>query len=227
MAEVLLSSRDLSIGYEYSLIEKANFEIREGDVIALLGPSGIGKTTLLRTIFGAVEPLEGSILSNIEKRGDLGFIPQRLGLVGNLSVQTNVLNGVRVRKKWFESFFLGLNKKSIAKVDESINQLGLDGHQEQLVRTLSGGQQRRVATARTLAQEPKLILADEFLGELDEDNVDLVLEAIQRMIKSNKSAILMVEHHEDIALKVANKIWRIQDKSLVEEYSGEAFQGGF
>ena len=86
MAEVLLSSRDLSIGYEYSLIEKANFEIKEGDVIALLGPSGIGKTTLLRTIFGAVEPLEGSILSNIQRRGDLGFIPQRLGLIGNMSV---------------------------------------------------------------------------------------------------------------------------------------------
>ena len=71
MAEVLLSSRDLSIGYEYSLIEKANFEIKEGDVIALLGPSGIGKTTLLRTIFGAVEPLEGSILSNIEKSREI------------------------------------------------------------------------------------------------------------------------------------------------------------
>lgn len=227
MAEVLLSSRDLSIGYEYSLIEKANFEIKEGDVIALLGPSGIGKTTLLRTIFGAVEPLEGSILSNIGKRGDLGFIPQRLGLIGNLSVQTNVLNGVRVRKRWYESFFSSFDKKSIAKVDECINQLGLEGHEKQLVRTLSGGQQRRVATARTLAQEPKLILADEFLGELDEDNVELVLDSIQKMIQSNKSAILMVEHHEDIAHKVANKIWRIEGKSLVEENAGEAFQGGY
>lgn len=227
MAEVLLSSRDLSIGYEYSLIEKANFEIKEGDVIALLGPSGIGKTTLLRTIFGAVEPLEGSILSNIGKRGDLGFIPQRLGLIGNLSVQTNVLNGVRVTKRWYESFFSSFDKKTIAKVDECINQLGLEGHEKQLVRTLSGGQQRRVATARTLAQEPKLILADEFLGELDEDNVELVLDSIQKMIQSNKSAILMVEHHEDIAHKVANKIWRIEGKSLVEENAGEAFQGGY
>ena len=78
MAEVLLSSRDLSIGYEYSLIEKANFEIKEGDVIALLGPSGIGKTTLLRTIFGAVEPLEGSILSNIEKEEILDLYPKDL-----------------------------------------------------------------------------------------------------------------------------------------------------
>lgn len=227
LKDVFVSAESLSIGYNAPLLEDASFEISPGDVIALLGPSGIGKTTLLRTIFGAVEPISGSIVSNLDMRGDLGFIPQRLGLVGNLSVQTNVLNGVRVRKKWFESFFLGINKNSIAKVDECINQLGLDGHEKQLVRTLSGGQQRRVATARTLAQEPKLILADEFLGELDEDNVDLVLEAIQKMIKSNKSAILMVEHHEDIALKVANKIWRIEDKSLVEEYAGEAFQGGF
>ena len=225
--EVFVSAESLSIGYSDSLLENASFEIKPGDVIALLGPSGIGKTTLLRTIFGAVEPISGSIVSKLNKRGDLGFIPQRLGLIGNLSVQTNVLNGVRVRKRWYESFFSSFDKKSIAKVDECINQLGLEGHEKQLVRTLSGGQQRRVATARTLAQEPKLILADEFLGELDEDNVELVLDSIQKMIQSNKSAILMVEHHEDIALKVANKIWRIEGKSLVEENAGEAFQGGY
>ena len=227
MAEVLLSSRDLSIGYEYSLIEKANFEIKEGDVIALLGPSGIGKTTLLRTIFGAVETLEGSILSNIQKRGDLGFIPQRLGLIGNMSVESNVLNGVRVKRPWYQSLTLGLSSTAKKEVSTAISSLGLKEQSEQLVRTLSGGQQRRVATARTLAQEPKLILADEFLGELDEDNVELVLDSIQKMIQSNKSAILMVEHHEDIALKVANKIWRIEGKSLVEENAGEAFQGGY
>ena len=227
MVEAFVSAESLSIGYNEPLLEDASFEIKPGDVIALLGPSGIGKTTLLRTIFGAVEPISGSIVSKLNNRGDLGFIPQRLGLIGNLSVQTNVLNGVRVRKKWYQSFFAVFDKKSITKVDECINQLGLGGHEKQLVRTLSGGQQRRVATARTLAQEPKLILADEFLGELDEDNVELVLDSIQKMIQSNKSAILMVEHHEDIALKVANKIWRIEGKSLVEENAGEAFQGGY
>lgn len=227
MSEVFLSTKDLSIGYEEPLVENASFEIKSGDVIALLGPSGIGKTTLLRTIFGAVEPIKGSIEFKISKRGDLGFIPQRLGLIGNLSVQTNVLNGVRVRKGWFQSLFSGFDKKSIDKVHESVAQLGLEGHEKQLVRTLSGGQQRRVATARTLAQEPKLILADEFLGELDEDNVDLVLDSIQKIIQENNSAILMVEHHEDIALKVANKIWRIENKSLVEEDAGQAFQGDY
>ena len=65
MAKVLLSSQNLCIGYDSSLIENANFEIKEGDVIALLGPSGIGKSTLLRTIFGAVEPLEGSIVRSM------------------------------------------------------------------------------------------------------------------------------------------------------------------
>ena len=227
MAEVLLFSRDLSIGYEYSLIEKANFEIKEGDVIALLGPSGIGKTTLLRTIFGAVEPLEGSIVSNLERRGDLGFIPQRLGLIGNMSVESNVLNGVRVKRPWYQSLTLGLSSTARKEVSTAISSLGLKEQSEQLVRTLSGGQQRRVATARTLAQNPKLVLADEFLGELDEDNIDLVLSSIQTMIKENNSAILMVEHHEEIAEKVANKIWRIENKSLIQESAGDAFKGGY
>ena len=92
------------------------------------------------------------------------------------------------------------------------------------MRTLSGGQQRRVATARTLAQNPKLILADEFLGELDEDNIELVLSSIKQMLEANNSAILMVEHHEEIAQKVANKIWRIENKTLIEQDVGDAFE---
>lgn len=224
MAKVLLSSQNLCIGYDSSLIENANFEIKEGDVIALLGPSGIGKTTLLRTIFGAVEPLEGSIVSNIERRGDLGFIPQRLGLIGNMSVESNVLNGVRVKRPWYQSLTLGLSSTAKKEVSTAISSLGLKEQSEQLVRTLSGGQQRRVATARTLAQNPKLILADEFLGELDEDNIELVLSSIKQMLEANNSAILMVEHHEEIAQKVANKIWRIENKTLIEQDVGDAFE---
>ena len=76
------------------------------------------------------------------------------------------------------------------------------------VRRLSGGQQRRVATARTLAQNPPLILADEFLGELDDENVELVKKG---------STLIMVEHHEERAIEVADRIWRIIDNRLEEE----------
>ena len=171
-----------------------------------------------------MEPLDGTIISNLESRGDLGFIPQRLGLIGNMSVESNVLNGVRVKRPWYQSLTLGLSSTAIKEVSTAISSLGLEEQSEQLVRTLSGGQQRRVATARTLAQNPKLILADEFLGELDEDNIELVLSSIKKMLEANNSAILMVEHHEEIAQKVANKIWRIENKTLIEQDVGDAFE---
>ena len=91
---------------------------------------------------------------------------------------------------------------------------------DQPVRILSGGQQRRVATARTLAQRPKLVLADEFLGELDDDNVEIVMKTVQAAIDAQNSAMVMVEHHEELAKQVANRVWRIVDGRLIEEVTG-------
>ena len=74
-----------------------------------------------------------------------------------------------------------------------------------------------MATAKTLAQRPKLVLADEFLGELDDDNVDIVMKTVRSAIEAQNSAMVMVEHHEELAKQVANRIWRITDHTLVEE----------
>ncbi|MGB1766700.1 MAG: hypothetical protein ACPHJE_04905, partial [Poseidonia sp.] len=82
---------------------------------------------------------------------------------------------------------------------------------------LSGGQQRRVATAKTVAQRPKLVLADEFLGELDDDNVEIVMKTVRTAIEAQNSAMIMVEHHEELATLVANRVWRIVDGRIVEE----------
>ncbi|MEC7351226.1 MAG: ATP-binding cassette domain-containing protein, partial [Candidatus Thermoplasmatota archaeon] len=90
MEEVLVHLHDVAIGYDVPLIEDINIEVLAGDVIAVLGPSGIGKTTLLRTIAGLVRPLEGDVELAVPSRGGLGYIPQRLGLIGNLTVRDNV-----------------------------------------------------------------------------------------------------------------------------------------
>lgn len=217
MAKLLAKLVDVSVGYETTLVDEINLEIYSGDVIAVLGPSGIGKTTLLRTLAGLVRPISGSVELKVKRRGGLGYIPQRLGLISNMSVRSNIEMGVRMHaSKWLPPM-LPLPKKLRPIVDKALHNFGLTDFSNQPVRTLSGGQQRRVATARTVAQQPKLVLADEFLGELDDDNVEIVMRTVKATIKEKKSALVMVEHHEELAYQVANRIWRIVDGKLIEE----------
>ena len=217
MDEVIAHLHDVSIGYDEVLIKDINIEISAGDVIAVLGPSGIGKTTLLRTIAGLVRPLTGEIELSVDSRGGLGYIPQRLGLVGNLTVQANVEMGARVRTSTWRPVFFPLPQEFMKDVKEAMSDLGIDHLAQQPVRILSGGQQRRVATAKSVAQRPKILLADEFLGELDDDNVDVVMQTVKKTIAAQHSALIMVEHHEELAKEVANRIWRISDHRLIEE----------
>lgn len=92
----------------------------------------------------------------------------------------------------------------------------LSDKQHEPVRRLSGGQQRRVATARTLAQSPSLIVADEFLSELDDTNVTIVIEAMLNIIKSG-SSLIMVEHNLARAKQLANRIWTVENGTITEE----------
>ena len=85
------------------------------------------------------------------------------------------------------------------------------------VRILSGGQQRRVAIARALVQRPKLILADEFLGELDKENVESIIKATKSLVSEIGATLIMVEHNEERAIEIADKVWRIVDGRVIEE----------
>ena len=89
-AGLILRAENLTIGYEKPLASNLNLNVNSGEIISIVGPSGVGKTTLLRTIAGMVSPLSGTIECNVEKRGGLGYIPQRLGLVRHTSVYHNV-----------------------------------------------------------------------------------------------------------------------------------------
>ena len=212
-----LELRSLSIGYDEPLISGINLKINPGETVAILGPSGIGKTTLLRTIAGLIVPLSGEVIHDFPKRSGIGYIPQRLGLVKHSSVRSNVAIGARTRKpKWFPAI-LPLGSDLDSDIDSALTSLGIDEYSKNPVRILSGGQQRRVAIARALVQRPKLILADEFLGELDNENVKSIIEATKSLISEIGATLIMVEHQEERATEIADKIWRIVDGKVIEE----------
>ena len=213
--KLILSVENLAVGYDVELISKINLEIRAGEIIAIVGPSGIGKTTFLRTVAGLVRPLAGEISCNAPRRGGIGYIPQRLGLVRHTSVYHNVDLGARSGTPFWSEPLTWFNRRH-TRVIYAVNRMGLAEKLKEPVRRLSGGQQRRVATARTLAQRPKLILADEFLSELDDDNISIVLDAVKEYMKESESAMIIVEHNIKRATEISDKLLQVSQGKLVE-----------
>ena len=211
MSELLLKLSNLNVGFSEDLVQDVSLEVRSGEIIAVLGQSGIGKTTLIRTIAGLVQPRQGSVELNLPEHGGLGYIPQRLGLVRHASVYHNVSLGARASLPWFK----GNREERARRVTSAIAAMGLEEKTREPIRRLSGGQLRRVATARALAQQPKLLLADEFLSELDHMTVDVVVDAVKTLTDDGHS-LVMVEHHEENVEMIATRIWLIENQQLID-----------
>ena len=185
--------------------------INSGEVIAVLGPSGVGKTTLVRTIAGLIEPIGGRVDLHVDRRGGLGYIPQKLGLVRHASVYHNGNLGARASLPVLQGDSMERKKR----VNSALIALGIEEKTAEPVRRLSGGQLRRVATARALAQRPSLLLADEFLSELDHNTVDVVVAAVKEMLDAGTSMV-MVEHHEENVALLATRVWLIEDEKFYD-----------
>ena len=209
----VVRASNLEIGFDTSnpLLHISELEVNPGEVVSIAGPSGIGKTSILRTIAGLLSPISGSVevcgsmLPARPERGSVGYIPQRLGLVRHSSVLSNVMLGSRagnVRQNWKGNAII------------AIEEMGLLEKKNEVIKRLSGGQQRRVATARTLAQRPKLILADEFLSELDEKTIERVLNSTLSYIKSSGAAMILVEHDVTRAKEISDRLLVIDDGRL-------------
>ena len=204
--------RDLEVGFrKQPLLSIENLIVNSGEVLAITGPSGIGKTSLLKTIAGLLTPISGlvqvceAISPQKPARGTIGYIPQKLGLVRHSSVWANVMLGSRAGNT---------KSHSRGQSTNAILAMGLEEKRNEPIKRLSGGQQRRVAIARTLAQRPKLILADEFLSELDEETSDKVVKAVMQYVSSSGAAMVLVEHDISRAREISDRLLVIDDGRL-------------
>lgn len=214
---------DLAVGYNGSPVLKGlRFKVHPGETVALVGKSGCGKTTLLKTLAGILEPLTGeatvlgSRLPTAPPAGKLGYIPQSLGLVKHETALRNVLHGTLSEMGTFRSCLGLFPARTEAKARDALAQVGLEDLDQKRVKELSGGQQRRVAIARAIVQRPDVLLADEILSELDVETAQSVIESLHVLQRDQDMTVLIVEHDLDVAWEISDKLIRLESGGIQE-----------
>jgi phosphonate transport system ATP-binding protein len=199
------------------LVRDLNFAVPRGSFVALVGPSGIGKSTLLESLGGLLKPVSGSIIYRCnqdclhtapEFRHRIGFVFQQLHLARNATVLNNVLAGALSRYSWWRTL-VGFPKKERDCAHRWLSQLGLEPYASRMVRQLSGGEQQRVALARTFLREPELILADEPVAHLDASMAERVLSVLRTQAKHQCQTVLCVLHDEALVRRFSDAILRL------------------
>lgn len=185
-------------------LDDVNLAIDDDEVLAVMGPSGCGKTTLLRTIAGLQQPQRGTVSWNGNDLGPVpphargfGFMFQDYALFPHLSVAGNVEFGLRMMDQPETARRL--------RVEEMLTMVGLDGYGNRPIHDLSGGEQQRVALARTLAPAPRLVLLDEPVGALDRALRDRLVGEMRRIFAKIGVAAIYVTHDQDEAFSIADR----------------------
>lgn len=187
---------------EIQVIKDFNLEIKEKEFVCLIGPSGCGKSTLLRMLSGLERPSNGEIYHRNEllmkPKKDIGMVFQNYSLMPWLSVEDNIALGLKFQNLSQEK------QKEI--VDEYLNIIGLNKFRKNKPYELSGGMQQRVAIARSLANDPDIVLMDEPFGALDAYTRIQLQKELLRTWETHKKTIVFVTHSVDEAIYLADRI---------------------
>lgn len=210
----LLSVAALAAGHGgRHVFEGVTFDLARGEIAALLGPSGTGKTTLLRCIAGLHAPAAGDLWLRGEnarrlkpERRGLGFVFQDLALFPHLDVAGNIGFGLA---RWARA-------EREARVAALLARTGLADYGARKPHELSGGQQQRVALARSLAPQPDLLLLDEPLSGLDADLRPKLRDELRALLKAEGTAALLVTHDQDEAFAFADTVGVMLDGRLAQ-----------
>lgn len=215
-ADVVMSVRDIKKtfiegGQPLRILRGGGFDLRRGEIVALVGPSGCGKSTLLQCVGLLDRPTGGSILIDgisVQKMDDdartkmrrdkIGFVYQRHNLLADFTAIENVMLPMMAR---------GVDSDTAAaramKLLRSASVAHRAGH---LPGEMSGGEQQRTAVARALANDPEILLADEPTGNLDPDHAAAVFDMLMQIVREKKMAMLLVTHDMGLAARADRTI---------------------
>lgn len=196
-------------------VRRVNLRITEGEFFSLLGPSGCGKTTTLRMIAGFVSPTEGDVYiggQNVThvppERRDIGIVFQNYAIFPHMNVFGNIAYGLKVRK---------LNEQEIKRrVGAALATVGLSGYETRYQRELSGGEQQRVALARVLVIEPRILLLDEPLSALDKKLREEMKFWIKGLQQKLQITTVYVTHDQHEALTMSDRL-AVMNRGAIEQ----------
>lgn len=206
---------------ELQILQGISLNIYEGEFVAIVGESGSGKSTLMNIIGALDKPTEGSyILDGIDvqnasekemnniRNQKIGFVFQNFNLIGRNSALKNVE---------LPMLYSGVNsKKRTERAMELLEKVGMADRYKHKPNELSGGQKQRVAIARSLANDPSIILADEPTGALDSETSRIVMDIFHDLNKTQKKTIILITHSKELA-EECPRIITIKDGAIVDE----------
>ena len=216
-------------------LDDVSFVVDPGEFVALLGPSGAGKSTLFRCVTRLVAPDIGvvrvlgrdmSALGGQElrlARRDVGLIFQQFNLIGRLSAMDNVLAGRMGHASTLRVVLRQFTRADRQLALAALDRVGLLERAGQRADSLSGGQQQRVAIARVLAQQARLLLADEPVSSLDPQSAENVLGILRNIARETGIAVVCALHQVDLARRYADRVVALRDGRKLLDVSVNAF----
>lgn len=221
MSETVLSLKNVTIYQENKVIlSQINLEVKEGQFLYIIGKTGTGKSSFMKTLYGDLQLTVGE--ANIVgydlaklKEGDIPFLRRKIGIVfqdfqllPDRNVNENMLFVLKATG-WTDKTAMQV------KIDDVLQRVGMNGLTNKMPHQLSGGEQQRVAIARALLNDPELILADEPTGNLDPQTSAEILGVLKK-INDNGKTVIMATHDYAVIMKFPAKTLKCEDNTIFE-----------
>lgn len=210
-----------------TVLDGASLSLASGELVAVLGPSGAGKTTLFRCLTRLVEPDSGEIFicgkplhalrgrALAAARRDVGVVFQQFNLIRRRTALDNVLAGRLGTAPLWRVAANSFSPCDRRRAEAALASVGLSAHARQRADSLSGGQQQRVAIARALAQESRIILADEPVASLDPETAISVLSLLRSLARDKGLGVICTLHQPQLAERFADRVLQMRAGRLV------------